>query len=54
MKIKVGELLLLNYTALGISIADIEQYLQIAILIFSGIVSIVASIQKLKSNKKKE
>lgn len=42
----------LNVTTLGISLSDIEQILQIAVLILSGIVSIIVSIKNLKNGKK--
>lgn len=50
--IKVRELLAVNFTSVGISLTEVEQYLQISILIFSGLVSIVASIQRFKNGKK--
>ena len=50
--IKLKELLLVNYSALGISLTDINDFLQLGILVFSGVISIVASIQKFKNTKK--
>lgn len=41
----------LNVTTLTISLSDIEQILQIAVLVLSGIVSIIVSIKNLKNGK---
>lgn len=50
--IKIRELLAVNLTSVGISLTEVEQYLQIGILIFSGIISIIASIQRFKNGEK--
>lgn len=49
---KVRYVLSINGLSLGISLTTVEQYLQISILIFSGIISIIASIQRFKNGKK--
>ena len=43
----------LNGLSLGISLTEVEQYLQIGILIISGIISIIASIKQFQNGKKK-
>lgn len=50
---KLNNVLLYNGTALGISIAEINDYLQMGVLILSGIISIIASIKKVQNAKKK-
>lgn len=43
---KVKEILIFNASTLGISLTEIEQYLQIALLVLSTIVTLIATIKK--------
>lgn len=48
----IKTVLTFNISSLAISLTEIEQYLQIGVLILSGLLSIIASIRNYKNGKK--